>query len=497
MGKTVTRRGFLAGILATTSGAALANAPEVSLRPPARPGDVLQRSAPAAQDLVQAARLGAGKVGYVVADARTGQVLETMNPLLPQPPASVTKSFTALYALNHLGAGYRFRTRLMASGTVSGGRLNGDLTLVGGGDPTLTTDVLGDMARDLKAAGINEVRGTFKVFAGALPYIRQIDQSQPDHLGYNPAISGLNLNFNRVHFEWKRAGSTYEVSMEARAERYRPRVATARMEVVNRDLPVYTYAERQGRDDWTVARGALGNGGSRWLPVRHPDAYAADVFRTLARSHGIVLSAPRMTNAQPRGTVIVERGSDTLRPILRDMLKYSNNLTAEVVGLTATGVQGRRAQNLRGSAQQMGSWAQGQLGAQRARFVDHSGLGDASRVSARDMVQALVEVGPEGALKPLLKEIAFRDDNNRPLQNQPIEVRAKTGTLNFVSALAGYARSPGGRDLAFAVFSADIDHRAALTRGERERPAGARGWARRARHLQQQLIERWAAAYEA
>ena len=484
-------------MLATTSSAALANAPETSLRPAARPGDAGRIAAPAAEGLVRAAQLGGGKVGFVVADARSGRVLEAMNPVLPLPPASVTKSITALYALNRLGAGYRFRTRLIASGTISGGRLNGDLILVGGGDPTLNTDILGDMARDLKAAGVNEVRGNFKVFAGALPYIRQIDRSQPDHLGYNPAISGLNLNFNRVHFEWKRAGSSYEVSMEARAERYRPRVATARMEVVNRELPVYTYAERQGRDDWTVARAALGNGGSRWLPVRHPEAYAADVFRTLARAHGIVLGAPRMTSAQPRGTVIVERSSSQMRLILRDMLKYSNNLTAEVVGLTATGAQGRRAQNLTGSARQMGSWAQAHLGTNRARFVDHSGLGDASRISAREMVKSLVEVGPDGPLRPILKEITFRDDNNRPVQNQRIAVQAKTGTLNFVSALAGYARTPGGRDLAFAVFSADVDRRAALSRGDRERPNGARGWSRRSRRLQQQLIERWAAVYEA
>ncbi|MFD1808302.1 D-alanyl-D-alanine carboxypeptidase [Gemmobacter lanyuensis] len=52
-------------------------------------------------------------------------------------------------------------------------------------------------------------------------------------------------------------------------------------------------------------------------------------------------------------------------------------------------------------------------------------------------------------------------------------MRAKTGTLNFVSALAGYITPPGGRQMAFAIFTADPDRRARLTVAEREDPPGA------------------------
>ena len=127
------------------------------------------------------------------------------------------------------------------------------------------------MAQQLKALGITGVTGAFKVYAGALPYAKWIDPGQPDHLGYNPAISGLTLNFNRVHFQWTRDDDGYAVEMDARSERYRPPVDMAKMRVVNRDLPTYTYtAGNGGVDEWTVARGALGKGGSRWLPVRRP-----------------------------------------------------------------------------------------------------------------------------------------------------------------------------------------------------------------------------------
>jgi D-alanyl-D-alanine carboxypeptidase/D-alanyl-D-alanine-endopeptidase (penicillin-binding protein 4) len=73
-----------------------------------------------------------------------------------------------------------------------------------------------------------------------------------------------------------------------------------------------------------------------------------------------------------------------------------------------------------------------------------------------------------------------------------VSVAAKTGTLNFVSALAGYARTGTGRDMAFAIFTADTARRDSVPIEEREQARGAREWARRSRRLQQDLILRWA-----
>ena len=200
MKTNLTRRFVIGALLASVSNVALAEAPVASIRPKPRAGDFRKRTVRGADALIANARLG-GKVGFVVADAKTGLILESGNPILAQPPASVTKTITALYALDSLGSGYRFKTRLMATGPVSNGRLKGDLVLVGGGDPTLTTDDLAEMAAGLKRAGVREVTGKFKVNASALPYVKSIDSSQPDHVGYSPAVSGLNLNYNRVYFE--------------------------------------------------------------------------------------------------------------------------------------------------------------------------------------------------------------------------------------------------------------------------------------------------------
>ncbi|MFD3189763.1 D-alanyl-D-alanine carboxypeptidase/D-alanyl-D-alanine-endopeptidase [Sedimentitalea sp. HM32M-2] len=496
MDRYCTRRFVLGGLGAViAAGAAQAGPPQVSLRPQMRGANFVRRQAGGIDALIAKSGLS-GQVVCAVADVKTGLELEAAGGTTGLPPASVAKALTALYALETLGADHRFTTRLMAVGPVQNGILKGDLILAGGGDPTLNTDDLAAMAADLKKTGIREVHGDFLVYEAALPVVRSIDPEQPDHVGYSPAVSGLALNFNRVHFEWRLAGKRYAVTMDARTGRYRPDVAMARMKVVRRNLPVYTYADQQGSDQWTVASKALGKGGARWLPVRKPGAYAGDVFATMARSHGIVLKPARIAVRLPgEARTLVQHHSTPLRPILKDMLKYSNNLTAEMVGLSTTVARGKRPASLADSAAEMSRWAAGRFGMTGTRLVDHSGLGAASRMTAQDLVGALVQARKQDVLGPLLKPFGLRDAKGRVNRSHPISVNAKTGTLNFVSGLGGYMVAEDGTELAFAIFAADTRARSQLRRADRERPQGARGWNRRAKRLQQQMIERWGMLY--
>jgi len=489
------RRALLLGLLASGAAPLLANAPVSSPRPEARSGEIALSAAGSVEDLIAASGLS-GDVAFVVTDAETGEVLEARKPLLALPPASVTKSVTTLYGLESLGGDYRFSTRIMATGSLQNGRLTGDLYLVGGGDPTLDADALGELASRLKEVGLREVRGKTYVYSGAIAYQKSIDPDQPDHLGYNPSLSGLNLNFNRVYFEWAKSADGFAVTMDARARKFRPRVAMATMKVVDRDNPLFSLNSTSKLDNWTVAASGLGRKGGRWLPVRRPQYYAAEVFQTIARSYGVELPNFVAIGQVPKATVLAEWQSDSLTVILREMLKYSTNLVAEAVGMTASKARGQSPKTLSASGRAMSDWVNKTTGSKRAKFRDHSGLGEESQISPSDMVQVLMYSGWNGPLRALMKDIDFRDDKGKPLKNQPIEVQAKTGTLNFVSALAGYARTPKGRKLCFAIFTADMAHRAKIPRAQRERPVGARGWNRHAKELQQQLIERWAGVFE-
>ena len=444
---------------------------------------------PGADRLISAAELG-GALGYVVADAATGAVLEERDAGAELPPASVAKAVTALYALDRLGAGHRFATRVLATGPVEGGFVQGDLILAGGGDPTLQTDQLGDLVARLAAGGLRGVTGRFLWWDGALPRVDRISPDQPDHVGYNAAVSGLNLNFNRVNFEWKRAGGDWTLQMDARGERFLPLVDMARMRVERREAPLFTYARGETREDWTVASAALGDGGSRWLPVRLPGLYVAEVFRTLARAEGIDLPEGSAVAGLTEGTELDRAESEPLTEILRAMLRFSTNITAEAVGLTASG-----AADLAGSATAMTDWARATFGL-AARFADHSGLGGGSRITAAGMVAVLLQARAEGrGLQPILRDIGMRDDKGKVIEGHPVRVLAKSGTLNFVSGLAGHIVPPGGRELVFAIFSGDPARRDAVPVAEREDPPGAEGWTRRARRLQGQLISRWAGLY--
>lgn len=495
----LTRRLFLsaapAAVLSTVAAPVGASAPETSLFPQQRSADLFRRSIAPIADAIAAAGLP-GRVGCAVADAETGEMLELHQALYPLPPASVAKAVTTAYGLDRLGPGFRFRTRIVTDGTLSDGRLDGDLWLVGGGNPVLDTDALDDMARTLVESGIREVTGSFRVATDALPFIDQIDPSQLPYVGYNPSISALNLNFNRVFFEWERQGEGYDVRMDARSANFSPSVTVSRMTVEPRDFPVYTYEAAEDGDVWTVARGALGGEGGRWLPVRRPAEYLAEVFRSVARDRGITLGPAALSETAPQAArVLVDHSSDPLEDILRGMMRWSTNLTAEVVGLAATQAGGVRPATLADSGAEMSAWMAERLGARQARFVDHSGLGVGSRVRPHDMARALVSAGPNGALRGLMRPVRMLDVTGAPIPDHPLDVVAKTGTLNFVSTLAGYIETPSGRTLAFAVFCADLDRRARLTREQMERPPGGRSYNRRAKRLQQDLIERWAALF--
>lgn len=486
--KVFSRRGFLSALASSLAGTALANAPAHSLRPVARPGT----PAPVAEieTLIKAARLR-GTVSVAVADMQTGAMIESHNEDLGLPPASVTKVITALYALETLGAEHQFQTRLIGTGPVKQGVLQGDLILAGGGDPSLDTDTLEGLAQSLAEQGVTAITGRFLVYGGVLPYVDAIDGGQPVQVGYSPAISGIALNYNRVFLEWKIVSGAPQLTLDARSITRRPPVQFATVELSERLGPVYDFDGKGGRDRWSLAKSALKQDGGRWLPVRQPELYAAEVFKWLANEYGVRLPASQKTTSRPKGTNLAIHRSAPLLELLRGMLKYSTNVTAEMVGLSASLARGTYVASLAASGREMAAWAEEKLHMQGAKFVDHSGLSAASRLPARALVKGLAAAQSHRQLQPILKEVGIKDAKGRPVQDHPLKVVAKTGTLNYVSGLAGYIDRPDNEHLAFAIFSADLDIRATLTRAERERPRGARSWNARARNLQQELIKRW------
>jgi D-alanyl-D-alanine carboxypeptidase/D-alanyl-D-alanine-endopeptidase (penicillin-binding protein 4) len=451
-----------------------------------RPDNFPPQPREAYEIMIDEARLD-GKTAFCVIDRATGEVLEEHNAVHGLPPASVVKALTSLYAMDVLGPEYRFETQILGTGFLVDGVLQGDLILAGGGDPELTTDDLGALTEKLMGYGVTAITGNFCVWGGALRGQRQIDDGQPVHVAYNPPISGVMLNRNRVRFEWKRKSGGYDMTLDARSGNYSADVATAQIVAAAEATSVYTYEERGGIDHWTVAQAALGKGGARWLPTRQPLAYAGEVFRSVAAQNGLALPEAKVIESLPTETFrMASVESDPLPKILSEMLRYSYNLTAEAVGLAASQKRLGRVVGLRESAREMNRWAREKFGVSGIAQTDHSGLGDRSRIKARDLARLLADPWSHATLQPLIRNKAIKTKSG------VVQRWVKTGTLHYGSGLAGYLGTPKGRELSFAIFSVDFDRRKRADLKGSQRPPGAQSWAQRARYLQNRLIERWA-----
>ncbi|MEM7615732.1 MAG: D-alanyl-D-alanine carboxypeptidase, partial [Pseudomonadota bacterium] len=168
---SLSRRALMSGLLATVPAAAGA----ANLRPRLRPSDLALGPAPPSAASVLGESGLSSVTSFSLRDLSSGRVLEEHQPQLALPPASATKAVTTLYALEALGMDYQYSTVVAATGPVRDGRVQGDLYLIGGGDPHLDTDGLADLAKQVAAAGIFGVTGGAFVLGTSLPFHRNID----------------------------------------------------------------------------------------------------------------------------------------------------------------------------------------------------------------------------------------------------------------------------------------------------------------------------------
>jgi D-alanyl-D-alanine carboxypeptidase/D-alanyl-D-alanine-endopeptidase (penicillin-binding protein 4) len=438
------------------------------------------------------ARRPAGtEVGYLLLDIETGQVLAELNADLPLIPASTTKLATAVAALDVLGPEHRYRTELLADGPIEHGALQGDLILRGTGDPALDLADLLELALQLNNVGIFRVEGRFLIDDTAFPVLSEIDPHQPAEAAYNPGIGPLSVAFNRVRVAWH-SGRTAPITL--------PPLEEARFVATSRSLLPRGGVGLATVDDEAVVWQVADRGRRRMasLPVKDPGLHAGHVFHQFAQSQGIMLAAPERGVAPGSARLLAVHQSPPLRNLLRDMLVYSNNMMAEMIGLAAAQrLSNRPPDSLEPAGlllvQHLGrlmpevDWSGATLG-------NHSGLDSQARLTPRQLAaiarygwrtHALPALLPGGGWSGTLADRFETPD-------QSLRVWAKTGTMNYGSALAGYLFPSSARPAVFAIMVSDIGAREAYDarlRGRAETPAGS--WSARARALQDGLVEVW------
>ncbi|MCB9958385.1 MAG: D-alanyl-D-alanine carboxypeptidase/D-alanyl-D-alanine-endopeptidase [Rhodospirillaceae bacterium] len=450
------------------------------------------------------------QVGYHVIDTATGAILASRNPDSAMIPASVAKVPTTIAALDILGGDYRFRTDVLAGGPLVGGVVQGDLYLRAGGDPFLTTDDLAELAERLHAAGVLGATGRFVYDATLYPAVSEIDPHQPETAAYNTGVSAFALNFNVVNVHWSRAGGTLAAAATTNTDTRRVAASTIRFGPVPAGLPwsqFFTAADDAAGEAWQLAP-ALPPEGEDWLPVRQPAPLAAAVFASLAREAGIALAAPESGMAPAGAVVLASHQSRPLSEIVRGVLRFSNNLSAEMVGLAAMRALAGQPLEIAQSGRLMGFWLSERFpGIDWQGFLldNHSGLSTASRVTSRQLVDLLVSIDGQrfgdGEYVDLLRMVPWVGELNEERRTAglpPVSIRAKSGTMNYAVGLAGLLEPGDGRRLAFAIFVNDQGARAALDAAAddaaREVNGQTRAWLNQARLLERDLLTHWALA---
>ena len=119
-------------------------------------------------DALDAAAIPETNVAIWVQPVDGGGPQLAVNPDRPMNPASVMKLVTAFAALERFGPAHTWTTRVTTNGTLHGGVLDGDLFVVGGGDPLLTDERMWKLLRRVRALGIDTVRGDIMLDGSAL-----------------------------------------------------------------------------------------------------------------------------------------------------------------------------------------------------------------------------------------------------------------------------------------------------------------------------------------
>ena len=327
---------------------------------------------------------------------------------VPVIPASTLKLVTAATALTHLEPSETLRTTVRTEVPVSDGVLAGDLWLVGGGDPVLGTEAWG--------ASFDRQ-----------PALRTSIEALADRI----VATGLRSVQGRVIGDDSRYDATRYVP--SWPDRYRQQIGPLSALTVNDGFVRFL-------------------GGSP--PFPDPPAGAAGVLTELLRARGVeVVGEPGSGVAPPQVELeLADIESPPILELVGQMLRESDNGTAELllkeVGHRVAGEGSTAA----GAAAAEAVLADLGLDLDAVDVVDGSGLDRGNQLTCRLLHGLLREVDAGGEVEGGLAVAGVTGTLAQRFLDTPVSgnLRAKTGSLNNVAALAGYADTRHEGELTFA-----------------------------------------------
>ena len=370
---------------------------------------------------LSAAALGPA-VSALVADPATGQVLLSEQGSRLDTPASTAKLATSAAALAVLGPGARFRTRVVRGATAD------SVVLVGGGDPTLAVNAY--PAQDYPAPA------TLANLAAATARALKAQRRRTVSVGYDASLfTGPPLAPGWPESYVSTGNVTPIVALEVDQGRL-----TAAGTPEDSDDP---YNLRPRATD--------------------PAAMAAASFARLLAADGIgVTGTPVAQTARPHAAALASVSSPPLSAIVQQMLTESNNVIAESLARQVALATGEPA-SFSGAAAAVISELR-RLGVSTGiRLVDGSGLSGQDAIAPVTLVKVVELAIAAPRIRSLLAGLPVAGFSGTLSAGQSVfsgiggaalgSVRAKTGNLGTVTALAGVVSDQNGTMLVFAVMA--------------------------------------------
>jgi D-alanyl-D-alanine carboxypeptidase/D-alanyl-D-alanine-endopeptidase (penicillin-binding protein 4) len=416
----------------------------------------------------------------------TGAVIFERNPKLLMMPASTMKLVTLAVAAERLGWDARFPTRIEATGPIEDGVLRGDLIVTGSGDPMIglrddLPRVLEDWACRLATLGLTRVDGRLIGDDDALP-----DQAFGNGWPWDDLAFGFAAPIGALQFDENSARVVITPGAEPGAPatmRLEPAsadlVLTGQVRTTAADVPALVLTRRRPFSRVLEVTGSVPRSGRdyvRSVAVDNPTRTFLLALRAALAAEGIAIAGDTVDVDElaakpalmPRLTLHVHQ-SPPLAEIGIRLMKVSQNLIAETlmlqIGLVSDTPDVEPLLAARGGYERtLERWG---VPPESLVVADGSGLSRYDYLTADALVTVLTRMAQDprhaGPFAATLPVMGVDGTLERRLRDTPAQgrIRAKTGTISNVRALAGYLTTAAGERLAFAIVANNFKARAA------------------------------------
>lgn len=401
---------------------------------------------------------------YIAREGAKPETVVDINGDVKKIPASISKVATTSAVLDAFPPGSTFKTTLWTEGAPDAkGVIKGAVYLKGGGDPSFVSENMWFLVNAFKRTGIKTIEGDIVVDDSLFDLVR-FDESREDvrvDRAYDAPVGAMSFNWNSINIFVRPGGSGEAGSVFLDPENEYTVLVNQTKTTKGVTNTLEARREKSGdesREKFSVS-GHIGADKSEvviFKNISKPDLWAGANLRSFLAQRGITVSGGVRAGKTPPGAIQqAESSSKNVEQIIADMNKFSNNFVAEMLTKNLSAKSGAQG-NLKNGVELIQRHLL-DLGLKKDDFVfvNPSGLTRDNRFSAKSLWKVVHHLHSDFRIQPEFfasLPIAGIDGTlKKRMKGSAAErwVRAKTGMLNGVTALAGYAGKEDGTVYSF------------------------------------------------